>query len=555
MYAELEKILKVLVNSIEEFNNISENVNGRDAITLPPYENDVNSMYLIRRYIISCDEYINVSKKSDYKSMVSETMKRKFIDVTDNTKEVIKNSLKYINNFIHKTESIEVNEFIKNKENLQKFNEILIKSHPDSMVAAYISNHIMNDENYTDMDKNIILFIMNSNIKLKALNRQILCNYVDTNNSNTVESKVNTYISKKVKYDLYTDFRFQNLCDSLYLNYKDSNCVNEILSFLKLNISFKSFNGEENIDISDELFLNECIESYKNTYNKNLYICIGEHKSYNKLNKEGNLRDFVYSIKNITNSEIISSESGINKKYVEKTTTISKDIEEDYLSPISLVNNSFIIHNWVDIYQSSIEDLNGDILCLVFRKNILGENIIQVCGLFPLYKNLQLFQPDLNTVDAIVVNNVNKSSLDNLSTMIPSLYNNKKDMSDLGIFEPVKVGNIRHRMLEMLKLYVRNQNKIENTDYLIRVLFDSIYNEIWHKTPKSSNFSDEFFITFYSSVSRMVFKVRKDIMDRYSIMKDYESVKSVMIDVLEKLEKNISKADSNIYNIYKITRY
>jgi hypothetical protein len=108
-------------------------------------------------------------------------------------------------------------------------------------------------------------------------------------------------------------------------------------------------------------------------------------------------------------------------------------------------------------------------------------------------------------------------------------------------------------MLEMLKSYVRNQNKIENTDYLIKVLFDSIYNEIWHKTPKNSNFSDEFFITFYSSVSRMVFKVRKDIMDRYSIMKDYESVKSVMIDVLEKLEKNISKTDSNIYNIYKIT--
>ena len=96
MYEELEKILKVLVNSIEEFNNISENVNGRDAITLPPYENDVNSMYLIRRYIISCDEYINVSKKSDYKSMVSETMKRKFIDVTDNTKEVIKNSIEII---------------------------------------------------------------------------------------------------------------------------------------------------------------------------------------------------------------------------------------------------------------------------------------------------------------------------------------------------------------------------------------------------------------------------------------------------------------------------
>jgi hypothetical protein len=544
MYEELEKILQVLVNSIEEFNNISENVNGRDAIVLPPYENSVNDMYLIRRYIISCDDYIHVSKKSDYKSMVSETMKRKFIDVTDNTKEIIKNSSKHINDFIYKKELSEVNDFIKSKENIQKFNEVLNKSHPDSMVATYIANHIMNDENYTDEDRVMILFIMNSNIKLKALNRKILCN-----NTITKDSKIDT---KKVKYDLYTDFRFQNVCNSLYLNYKDSDIINDILSFLKINISMKSYKG---VDIRDEVFLHECIDSYKDTYNKNLYICIGDHKSYNKLDKESDKRDFVYSIKNITNSEIISSESGINKKYVEKTTTISKDIEENYLSPISLSNNSFIIHNWIDIYESSLDDLNGDVLCLVFRKNTQGENIIQICGLFPLYKNLQLFQPDLNIVDTLVVNNINKSSLDNLSTMIPSLYNNKKDMSDLGIFESVKIGHIRHRMLEMLKSYTRNQNKIENTDYLIRVLFDSIYNEIWHKTPKSSNFSDEFFITFYSSVSRMVFKVRKDIMDRYSIMKDYESVKSVMIDVLEKLEKNISKTDSNIYNIYKITRF
>jgi hypothetical protein len=548
MYEELEKILKVLVNSIEEFNNISENVNGRDAIILPPYENKTDDMYLIRRYIISCDEYIHTTQKSDYKSMVSETMKRKFIDVTDKTKEIIKISSDYINDFIYRAESLEVKSFIANKENLQKFNEVLNTSHPDSMVATYIANNIMNEEDSVE-DRLLTLFIMNSNIKLKALNKKILCNISKQVAKSNSKEIVTNY--KKVKYDLYTDFKFQNLCESVYLNSKNSNIVSDILEFLKINISMKS---NQNTDIRDELFLHECIDSYKNTYNKNLYICIGDHKSYIGKKVTNDLeRDFVYSIKNITNAEIINAESGINKKYVEKTTTISKDIEENYLSPISLVHNSFTIHNWLDIYEANLDELNGDVLCLVFRKNKQGDDIVQVCGLFSLYKNLQLFQPELNHADTIVVNNVNKTSLDNLSSMIPSLYNNKKDMSDLGIFESVKIGHIRHRMLEMLKLYVRNQNKIENTDYLIKVLFDSIYNEIWHKTPKTSNFSDEFFITFYSSVSRMVFKVRKDIMDRYSIMKDYESVKSVMIDVLEKLEKNISKTDSNIYNIYKIT--
>lgn len=550
MSGDLEKILQSAIKSIEEYNNISENVNGRDAIVLPPYEKSKEynkysgvdvEMYIIKRYLSSCDEYIQNSKKSTYKSMVSESTKRKFIDITESTKLIIKDHLKSINDFIYKAESLEVDEFIKKKENIQKFNEILSKSHPDSMSPTYIANYIMNDENNTDADKEIMTFIMNSNIKLKVLNRRILCNDINKNTEIAV---------KKVKYHLYSDFRFQNICDSYYINLKEENGVDSVLSFLKININTDSY---KNLNIRDENFLNECINAYKKTYGKKLYIAIGDHISLNSsVNK--NMNDIVYSIKNITNSDIINSDSGINRMYVEKTTTISKDLEENYLSPISLINNTFIIHNWIDVYDSSVNDLNGDVLCLVFRKNINGENILQICSTFALYRNLQLFQPDLSIVDTVVVNNINKSSLDNLSTMIPSLYNNKKDMSDLGIFESVKIGHIRHRMIEMLKPYKRNQNKIENTDYLISILFDSIYNEIWHKTPKNSNFSDEFFITFYSTVSRMVFKVRKDIMDRYSIAKDYDSAKSIMIDILEKLEKNISKADSNIYNIYKITR-
>lgn len=540
MSGDLEKILQSAIKSIEEYNSISENVNGRDAMILPPYEknkdyNNTVEMYSIKRYLNSCDEYIQNSKKSTYKSMVSESMKRKFIDITENTKLIIKDHLKSIDDFIYEKESLEVDAFVKNKEGIQKFNEILDKSHPDSMVSTYIANYIMNDENNTGAEKEIMTFIMNSNIKLKILNRKILCNDINKNTEILV---------KKVKYNLYSDFRFQNICDSSYINLKEENGVDSILSFLNININNSSY---KNTNLRDENFLNECINTYKNTYGKKLYIVVGDHNN-------NVVKDIVYSIKNITSSDLISSDSGINKRYVEKTTTISKDLEENYLSSISLINNTFTIHNWIDIYDASINDLNGDVLCLVFRKNTNGDDMLQICSTFALYKNLQLFQPDLNIIDTILVNNINKTSIDNLSEMIPSLYNNKKDMTDLGIFESVKIGHIRHRMIEMLKSYKRNQNKIENTDYLISVLFDSIYNEIWHKTPKNSNFSDEFFITFYSTVSRMVFKVRKDIMDRYSIMKDYDSAKSVMIDILEKLEKNISKADSNIYNIYKITR-
>lgn len=548
MSVELEKILQSAIKSIEEYNSISENVNGRDAIIIPPYERSRDDdkyedfeMYNIRKYLISCDGYVQNSKKGTYKSMVSESMKRKFIDITEDTKIIIKDYIKSINDFIYNKESLEVDKFIKNKEDIQKFNEILVKSHPDSMVSTYIANYIMNDENNTYGDKEILTFIMNSNIKLKLLNKKILCNNINKNTEITI---------KKIKYNLYTDFRFQNICDSTYISLKEKNAVEFLSSFLNININIDIYKN-----IRDENFLNECMNAYKDIYNKKLYIAIGDHTSINNnINNSNNFNDIVYSIKNITSSDVISPESGINRNYIEKTTTISKDLEENYLSPISLINNTFIIYNWIDIYDASVNDLNGDVLCLVFRKNIYGDEILQICSTFALYKNLQLFQPDLNNTDAVIVNNINTNSINNISEMIPSLYNNKKDMSDLGIFESVKIGHIRHRMIEMLKSYKRNQNKIENTDYLISVLFDSIYNEIWHKTPKNSNFSDEFFITFYSTVSRMVFKVRKDIMDRYSIMKDYESAKLVMIDILEKLEKNISKADSNIYNIYKITR-
>lgn len=548
----MDSIVRDCVKVVSEYNNISSVVNGTNSVLVNEIGLDVllsKDNYFIRNYINSSLDIIANAKTGDYKSKVSDSMKAKLVDSISVAKKVLSKLLEDVGSIIYKEERAKSFTFIEenSKESItnvvNKFNSVLKTegANVDSSVPAYIANHYYNNlyqEEAASRDINkVICFIMMANIKLTLLKRKIL--FADRPEE---KEEIKDMEVKDIKYPLNIDFKLNSI-PALQTRVVEEE--KDILEALNINTSL----GGESKFKDIQGLMSSIQQSYKSTYDKSLITMYGEYEKSDIVSEE----EFIYSLKNLQSDTIISGDSGINTSYVAKTKTISRfkneELVEDYISPISLKNNKMKCYNWIDIYDSQAEASVNDILILVkkFDKYMIFYG-------FRLLDNLQLLEPELINVDVNFTKKMDSVYENNLNEMIPDLYSDKSKINkDLGIFTPVKMGNIRHRMIEYLKKYNRIQDKTQNTDNLIEILFNSIYEEIWHKTPKINNFSDEFYLTFYSSISRMVFKMRKDIMDRYNIMKDYETAKPEMTSLLEKVEKNIMKIDNNLYTIYKIT--
>ncbi len=542
----MEYIVVDCAKIINEYNSISSIVNGKDSILINEVSKEEmlnKGKYFVKRYVQSSLDIIRNAKFGDYKSKVSDSMKLKLISIIDLAKNILIKLSEEIESIIYKEEYELANKFIEEHKNsssyeiIEDFNKILqTENEKSSFTAGYISNHYFNDKSKEEYE--MVRFIMNANIKLHTYNRKLLFS------NRPLEFEKN--VVRNLEYPLNTDFR-------LFVNdiYKSEiETLSDIFKELGVNSSLDSDKKIIDMGLSElqELF-RSIQDNYKLAYGKELIILRGEYSKSDIINDE----EFIYSLKNLQNDITISAESGINKQYVEKTKTISrfknKELVEEYFSPLSLKNNKMTCYNYIDVYDYSPAYCDSHIVIFIkkFDKYQIFKNI-------QLFQNLQLLNPDLIKIDNEYTTSLDDRYKNELGEMIPGLYTNKASSNaDLGIFIPVKMGNIRHRMIEYLKKYVRVQDKTKNTDTLIQILFNSIYEEIWEKTPKISNFSDEFYITFYASVSRMVFKMRKDIMDRYNIMKDFDSSKDEMVSLLEKVEKNIMKIDNNLYTIYKIT--
>ncbi len=532
----MDNLLNTCIDIVHNFNSISSAVNGADAEIIIQFENVSDSLYDIYNYIEYVKTSIFSSKGSDYKSRVSESMKNKFNEFVEESKEKINKCLVDSEQFLYDYEkklAFEFAEDFKSKninDKIISFNELLKKEHKQSFVSSYIANNIYNSNISANTDNKDLIFIMQSNIKLQKMNNKLLFDFRPDSISK------NEFI-KKIEYPLFINF---NILENDKIISKLSELV-EMLNIGKVEQNITTESSE-----THKLFSSLC-KSWRMNYSNDLHIFYGEYETEGICDKN----EFIYNIENLSSGVVVDSLSGINKQYIEKTKTISRfsneELRENYISVLSLNKNSFTCYNYIDTFENSAEKASGDVLVVV--KKLYG---YQVFKMFKVYNNIQLFNPDIISIDNNYTVNKNINYVNNLSKMTPSLYSEKKS-NDLSIFVPVKIGNIRHRMLESLKKYVRIQDKIENTNILINIIFSSIYDEILNKMSKDKKLGDEFYMTFYTSISRMVFKLRKDIMDRYNIMKDYDSAKSEMIAILEKSEKNIVKIDNNLHTINNIT--
>ncbi len=546
----IEKINEI----VKIFNSISVAVNGPSADILNFYEKDLkkvdDELYEFTKYISHLHflkKSIEGTKQGDYKSQVSERMKMQLINSIDITKNNINEELEKIETELIKVETTHANNILNTKNNneiITLFNKACEKFIPmQSFLPATVIKECL-DENLKK--------ILSLNLKLiLAKQRPIEIRKYEK----VVDYKVSDV--KKIIYPKFMRFEkiFQRCANIKYTNinindedkelYKDKEAKWKECMAIN-NLLNKAIGANLEFDTIDDLYKTDSIQLLKHRKPEDSIIIFLKTKE----------KDFIYTLNNILDKNEIDEDnrkiSGITKKYVERTNTIFPGDKSDgvfYISPLSIKKCEIV--GYVDIIEQSYDFLTNMNVIIVkineeytFTKSGVYDNI-------KLIDCLELINPLMFNKGMETIRTINNYSIGKINQSIEEIANGR-DRGDMNIFTPVKISNIRALVLEKLKLYKRNENKVENTDNIINILFSSIYEAIWKKTPKTKDFSDEFYITFYASINRLVFKARKDIMDRYNTMRNFESAKEVVMDVLEKMEKNILKADEMITIKYNL---
>lgn len=559
----------MLLQSIEKingivniFNSISIAVNGGNADILNIYDDDLKSedeldiIYGYTKYISHLNflkKNLESAKKGDYKSQVSERMKLQLINSIDITKNNITQQVEEMGEQLSVIEinySNRINE-IKNKDEIiQTFNAICYK-----FIAVESLLPIMIIRECKDLNLAKILSVNLKLIIYKKKPIEIRKFEKVVNYSNGINDIKNITYPKFLKFDKILnrskDIRYLNIeYEGEELVETDSNEEKERKKCIAINALLSKGMGR-NLDF----------ESLDDIYKTSTSKLINKWREDNSIQSTIIIllnvvdKDFIYTLDNILNSENSNRNdkiSGITKQYVEKTNTIFPEDKSKgvfYISPISIKKAE--VFGVEDIMEQTYDYLvNTNIVIIkinensIFRKSGIYSNI-------KLIDSMDLINPQLFNVNNELYRNINNYSIDKIKNSIEEIVKNR-DRGDMNVFIPVKLSDIRSLILEKLKPYKRNENKLENTNHLISILFSSIYEAIWNKTPKTKSFSDEFYITFYASVNRLVFKSRKDIMDKYNFMRSFENAKEVVMDVLEKMEKNILKADEMITIKYNL---
>jgi len=540
-------IISKVNDIIDKYNSISTAVNGPDGTGLPFIDNSTaSSLYDISSNIDSSLYILKNSELGLYKSRASETLKKKLettknesIISLDSELQVVK---KNIEDMEEEQSDIFLEFFKQNIENnpdgiMKEYNNILNTYHSKSLTKVLIIHKIKNHykEGVSEqIYKRVynLLHMMITNIKLNHFKLRLFSFKTKS------ENKENT---KKIIYPPHMDFKLPFLNDNGEegaVSSDESNLINILTEILGISL--------ETIEkLSVEDILNKVMYKYEDKFKENMVFIL--------INISSN-KDYVFSIKNIISDSAaaIKPESGITPKYIEVTSTISKDLEEYYVSPLSIDNYKATIYNYFDLYDASYYDMTSKV-CIILRQPKSNSFIYKIFKPFDLIANPQVLNPDLISIDSKLTLEYGEECIKALNGMIPTLYDNKENSEDMKVYTPVKIGNIRHTAIQKLASYQRDQDKIQNTDKLIQIIFDSIYEEVLKKYGDGAEWNEEFYSAFYTAISRLVFKVRKDIMDRYYIAKNVEGAKEVVSDIINKMEKNISKADANMYHIYKIT--
>jgi hypothetical protein len=218
-------------------------------------------------------------------------------------------------------------------------------------------------------------------------------------------------------------------------------------------------------------------------------------------------------------TKIKSHSTGINPIFIRDTETI-KEGPGDYVSPLDI--KSCVIDNWIDLCETSPEDVHLDLWVVVCKSN--GKKIYHS----KLYNCLHFLSLDYESI-------------------IPEVLFAKQEVHPRDSYEKVTIHDIIIRMRKEIKTFKRLDNKTENTDSLARMLATVIYEEF-----KNRQNTKESLLSARMGSETIAFSERKALTDMYSGMSN-ETIQVLLESLVKKLKSKINNLNDVVQTSYSIT--
>ena len=498
----------------------------------------------------------------DQKTLMSDTTKNNIhknklhiLDIYQlyQTKITINNKL-ILNDMVDRIYSIT----IPNSEILSIDELNLVYSIVKICIAYFYKNIIIIDllcefiKKIEDTDDSIdnLIYVSKENIKNFTINKELLDGEIKFNSNISIElnnisknAKKNTYILIKEHLNIV-----KNLNKFSYL--KSYKLLNDIFNKY-LDSYLNKIRITNNLNNANFTQIYKFTESYFKQHKKQIMVIIIECKKDN----------INYNIDNLLDTNLVVDRlSGINEIYIKKTNTIveyAKNIEENnvistYISNIQkihIINPLYDINDKKNIMFLSTSEYNSDVVLIhtndnnkfdIFTKNRLMKTLKLKDVLF-LFHNKPNYRIENynNIIENNILNQIEKKNI---------LEEYHKNINfDINTHTPANSIEIKNKIIDDIKTKIKLEFNLKNKAVIIDQILDIIIDNIskFIKNKNKIEYNSEIYLTYFSNVSNVVNKFKKEVVDNY----DNDFVSKIG-EIVENIQSKIVKINENIMDKY-----
>ena len=393
------------------------------------------------------------------------------------------------------------------------------------------------------------IFIINEKNKSLLLQHELEKKNIKYNSNNVFNLTFNKEKkeNKKLKNDIHTIKNNLNIVKTFNKFKLDKQYLSLVDLFDNYNINApaKYFTNSDSKKKLDNI--NKVLIDHENKNKQKVIFVIVECK-----------KDFIsYNIQNLLNNNIkVEKLSGINENYLKKTNTIleSKNDQSDnvYISNIQKIN---IINSAIDINNKSnsiIADYNSYnskiILIHTFDNktyNTLSHSdinhSIKFKDIYSLIKN----QPNYNieNYNSLLESNI-LNSIETKSILDEYHKTMQFDINSYNLENTLQIKNsIMDDIYKQIKLKFTFENKNIIVDMILNIIVDNISKYI--KNKNKIEYDSETYMTYIFSVSSLMNKFKKDIIDNYN-----DNILDNLDTLIDGIYNKILKINDNVVDKY-----
>lgn len=456
-------------------------------------------------------------------------------------------------------------EFCQNSINLDElmYNTIhsfYIKNPLIITLYSAILKKYLNDKSDDLNDKLKLLILYNNDLDKNKL-------LIDSLYSNNSSSQFNMNSIKDFNYLLKNSPSIikNNNNISKYYYFNSNN------KYISLQDLFKDIQNS-NFQIKSNELTKSSLQSIQNIVN-DLYKI--EKQYLNITIIESDIEKFNYNCHTLLKDNFkLNKDIGINNKYINKTKTIVNELEYNnlektdseykndmymkYFNKIYNINNFQYTNKRNKNDNDNLHILLESQYLLIIKLRLNSKNyefhIMQHSNDNNIYMNFnqikELLQNKPNYLienyniyrnNELIKNIENNNMLNDFQSKIASDYKNLTKNDNLEL-----KNQILNKIKSSLKK-INKENKENNINTIINIIIDKLYNYI--KTQNNIEFSSEIYLTYYSNISNLINKIRKELTDNYN-----SELLSNIDNILNNIYSNILTINHNILDKYYLTQ-